>query len=295
MQVKPRDFTDRSPYLWADLPDAADFIAAGALTSDPALLAHFATEGYAVISNAVAAAAITAFRMEVRERLEDPEARVSIEYWADDGKRREAARHDKLGSPEAKVLDLHGRFDSTHALMFAPPVLAFLRDVFGEEPVAFQSLYFEYGSQQGAHQDTAFVYVDPPYKMVASWTGLEDVVPDSGELFFYPRSHSVGEVRFANGSKKIDWDDPHVAAYSQNLEKFAGQFGLERRRFLAKRGDVLFWTNDLIHGGEPTQVRTTRRSFVTHYCPLNASVPYARTWGLEPQPIPGGGYVLSAT
>jgi hypothetical protein len=37
-------------------------------------------------------------------------------------------------------------------------------------------------------------------------------------------------------------------------------------RFLAKRGEVLIWHANLLHGGEPVQARTCRRwSQVIHY------------------------------
>ena len=37
--------------------------------------------------------------------------------------------------------------------------------------------------------------------------------------------------------------------------------------FAAKRGDVLIWHADLVHGGNPVSRSITRKSVVTHYCP----------------------------
>jgi ectoine hydroxylase-related dioxygenase (phytanoyl-CoA dioxygenase family) len=48
--------------------------------------------------------------------------------------------------------------------------------------LAFQSLYFRWGSRQDIHQDTVFVKVSSPMEMVASWVALEDIQTDSGEL-----------------------------------------------------------------------------------------------------------------
>jgi ectoine hydroxylase-related dioxygenase (phytanoyl-CoA dioxygenase family) len=195
-----------------------------------------------------------------------------------------------LGWREAKVLDLHTKLRSSHRLSFAPAILAFPRDAFQDDPVAFQSLYFEY-----AHQDTAFVPVDPPFQLIASWIALEEVLPGSGELFYYPGSHAMGDVRFANGGKAMDGNDPDAKNNSAKLEGFARNAGLQRCRYRPKRGDVLFWINDLMHGGEPIGTRHTRRSLATHYCPRGASVPYARERGLQSVPTTNGGFILAAT
>jgi hypothetical protein len=81
---------------------------------------------------------------------------------------------------------VHYHLPSSHDLIFSPSILKFLWDLFGEAPVAFQGLYFEYGSAQGAHNDTAFVYVEPASLFAASWIALEDIKPNTGELFYYP-------------------------------------------------------------------------------------------------------------
>ena len=106
------------------------------------------------------------------------------------------ASADKFACREAKVLDLHVRLRIAQELIFALPIMDFLSDVFREEPVAFRTLYFENGSQQGAHQDTAFVYTEPSFRFAASWIALEDVGAGTSELFYYPRSHKLHDLLF---------------------------------------------------------------------------------------------------
>jgi ectoine hydroxylase-related dioxygenase (phytanoyl-CoA dioxygenase family) len=173
--------------------------------------------------------------------------------------------------------------------------LGFLRDVFQEDPVAFQTLYFEYGSTQGAHNDTAFVYVDPPYKFLASWIALEDIDSETGELFYYPGSHKIGDQVFANGGKMFDPKDEHAPTYSRTLDEMMAAHGLSRSTFVPRARDVLFWSADLVHGGTEITKRRTRRSLVTHYCPRSAVVPYARSLGRTPVQTPEGGWIVSAT
>jgi len=103
----------------------------------------------------------------MREALSVPDSDIKMTYWDTTGHHHEIARIDRLHNKEAKVLDLH-----TGDLIFAPAILDFLTDIFQDDAVTFQSLYFENGSQQGCHQDTAFVYVEPPYQFAACWIAL---------------------------------------------------------------------------------------------------------------------------
>lgn len=49
---------------------------------------------------------------------------------------------------------------------------------------SFQGLTFEQGSGQGLHQDTAYVVVDRPLELAATWVALEDIREGSGELMY---------------------------------------------------------------------------------------------------------------
>ena len=294
MQLRTKNYSDNNRYLWVDLPSAKSRLQVEDqyFRSDPTLLATFTDQGYVVASNAVDPGAVDVFLTDLESLLEHPGQHIAMTFWDTDGKHQESARREYLDKTEAKVLDLHTRLSSAHRLIFSPVILDFLRDVFEDEPVAFQSLYFEYGSQQGAHQDTAFVYVDPPNHFVASWIALEDVEPGTGELFYYPGSQKLDDIIFASGSKALTGSDPAAASYSRELEGIAAERGLVRTRFLPRRTDVLFWASDLIHGGEPIARRRTRRSLVTHYAPRRSVIPYAQSAGREPSQAAGGGWVI---
>ena len=153
----------------------------------------------------------------------------------------------------------------------------FLAILFEGPPLLFQTLGFEYGSQQGIHQDTAYVVVDSPLAMVGVWIALEDVVEGSGELQYYDGSHRLPEYQF--GGKFKHWDatrdgqEPH-AEWSSLLHQNAQAMNLPLLTFRPRKGSVLFWHADLAHGGSPiTKPGTTRRSLVGHYCPA-AATPY---------------------
>ena len=300
MERRKKNYTSKAQFLWTDLPDASQTLAAGKKfwrrrwRSQPEILKHFIEQGYAIGKSMVAAADVERFASDLDAALREPESRLKMTYWDASAQHHyDVARPEKLEYREAKVLDVHVKVPSSQKIVFAPKILAFLRDVFQDEPVAFQTLYFEYGSQQGAHQDTAFVYTDPAYHFVASWIALQDVVPDSGELFYYSGSQRLDDLLFADGTKALRPGDPDGVHYSKSLEQLAEEAGLKRAQFRPKRTEVLFWASDLIHGGEKMKSKSTRRSLVTHYCPRSAAVPYARDSGREAQRLDCGGWVIS--
>jgi ectoine hydroxylase-related dioxygenase (phytanoyl-CoA dioxygenase family) len=295
MQQRAKDYSRRKQFLWTDLPGAEK--KAGQWfrrwkTPVP-LLRQFIDEGYTISESAVEAADIETFGRDLDGALGNPASKLQMTFWDDTGHHYESATKEKLGNREAKVLDVHVRVPSSQNLIFAPPLLNFLRDVFQDEPLAFQTLYFENGSQQGAHQDTAFVYTDPPYHFLASWIALEDVAAGSGELFYYPGSQKLDDLIFSHGTKALPGNDPDAPRYSAILQEAAAAKDLKRASFLPKQSDVLFWASDLIHGGEPVQRPHTRRSLVTHYCPRKSVVPYAKNTKKIPERLANGGWVIS--
>lgn len=225
----------------------------------------FVQRGWAVIEKAVDDEVIDAMSHEIYSYIDAGKAECS--YWNESGKFYGFATRNDFRKPECKVVDLHYYLPAVQDVIFNRRLLDFFDVVMESKPHAFQSLYFEYGSGQGAHQDTAFVITDPPLNLLATWVALEDVQPDSGELFYYDKSHNLPHILFEpKKKKKFDRADPLSYRYSDHLVQQCDEHGYEKLIFRPKKGDVLIWAADLVHGGEPTSRDVTRRSFVTHYC-----------------------------
>jgi hypothetical protein len=111
----------------------------------------------------------------------------------------------------------------------------------------------------------------------ATWIALQDIEEGSGELAYYDRSHRLPHYIFSNDSKHSDGD---TADYPHELEAACQTSQLAHHRLLAKKGDVFFWTADLVHRSHPLVLPpdTPRLSCVTHYCPAT-SMPH---WFREP-------------
>lgn len=163
--------------------------------------------------------------------------------------------------------------------LFASPRLAtFMTAIFEDRPLLFQSLSFDLGSEQGLHQDTAYVVVNKPMEMLACWIALEDVAPGSGELQYMVGSHRLGDFAgFApkkHWNSEIDGNDPHWRWFEWISEEGARR-NMPVEKFMAKRGDILIWHADLAHGGSPiTDLSLTRKSLVGHFCPAAARPNY---------------------
>ena len=297
MQLREKRFENETQWLWSDLPNHAAKAqgAALGLKSQPANVLQWVDHGYTILPEAVQGDLVGRFDSDMRQLIDRPDSGVMMTFWDTDGHHHQRAEQSLLAKREAKVLDLHTRLESAQRMIFAPKLMDFLTDVFQDDVVAFQSLYFEYGSQQGAHQDTAFVYTVPASHFAASWIALEDVVPGAGELFYYPGSQRLDDLIFADGTKALRGGDPDANNYSTILEQTATSAGHRRERLHIPRGTSLIWAADLVHGGEPVTLDHTRRSLVTHYCPLRAKVPYAEHLGLAPIAAGDRAWVIGAT
>lgn len=200
-----------------------------------------------------------------------------------------------------RIVDPIVNAPSAQLAAFIPEIKDFLTAIFGEEPLAFQSLYFERGSQQAMHQDTAYVVVSEPIRIAAAWIALEDVKPGTGELEYYPGSHKFDDFIFGvegepskSWNKNRDGQDMHQD-FLKGLDLQAEERGIERTSFLPKRGDVLLWHADLAHGGTKQLIgEATRRSVVVHYIPLSVQPNYMKfTSHVRPYEVVPGAFMSS--
>ena len=259
--------------LWTDRTDAAERLhakeARGTLDAEDArALRHWMERGYWIVPGAVSHEAIE--RMgRAADGLWDARGRdVLVEIAG-------AVRpyRPELRGEHCKLVDLYAISAPALELALSAPVQRFLRLVFEGAPTLFQSLSFERGSEQPPHQDTAYVPVVPPLAFAAAWVALEDIRPGSGELAYYPGSHRMGEFLFGgqrNWNRERDGLDAQRRYHEWLLAETSAR-GLARETFRPKKGDVLFWSADLAHGGSPIEDRAlSRKSFVCHYCAADA-------------------------
>lgn len=150
-----------------------------------------------------------------------------------------------------------------------PDLLRILSFLLGKPVIPFQSLNFVQGSEQRAHSDSIHMTTEPQGYLIATWTALEDCAPDSGLLHYYPGSHRLPYLMsdgYDSGNTALTIGSENNKHYEDAIAKLIAENGLQPRVFEAKRGDVLIWHANLLHGGSPiSRPGATRRSMVCHY------------------------------
>ena len=274
-------FNSRFGGLWTDMASAPAIARArlerGELSEqDYRDIMFWIANGYVIIPHAVPEKLVDAFNFDIDDIFERPRDGVWISASVDG---RNVQRHVQKGDDaktdiSLRVIDTYTQLRSARDVMFAPAIFRFLSLVFQRGSLAHQSLYFHRGSQQGFHQDTAFVRVSSPMELCASWVALEDIKENSGELMYLPGSHRFPEFLFGGDSKWLHPGCGDLPQFFDHLNACAKRFGVEAQLFRPKKGDALIWSADLVHGGSFHDGKHTRRSLVTHYCPVDIDPMY---------------------
>ena len=81
---------------------------------------------------------------------------------------------------------------------------------------------------------------------------------------------------FEGQHKWMPTKSPEYEHFLDFLHQRCQKLGLERQVFHPKKGEVLFSSADLAHGGRQQLTEgLTRKSIVTHYCPFNCDSVYS--------------------
>ena len=248
---------------WIDRPDAPERIAqmqsAGEITqSEAQMLQRFIRDGFVVLDETLPS--------EMVERANSALDRaVEEKYQGYDYGTSTRLEQMHQGFPEIRDIWLHA------------PVHRFLSLVFESPSQPCQSLVYVFGSQQDAHQDTVHLTPFPAGLMCGVWFALEDVRPDSGELCVYPGSHRLPRVYMKDvqcGKVRGDWNEFGEKVVGRWGDLLA-ESGIEPLPYLAKKGDILVWHENLMHAGSVRRDKSlSRRSVVTHNFAKGAIVYY---------------------
>jgi hypothetical protein len=142
------------------------------------------------------------------------------------------------------------------------PIQELLTVMYERKPIPFQTLNFKWGSQQGYHSDSIHFTSIPDRYMCGVWVALEDVDEQNGPLSYYPGSHRVPQFRAFEPGIEPDRYNRFEATQQEVMHRL----GVEPVDLMARKGDVLIWTSNLLHGGRPiVREGSTRWSQVTHY------------------------------
>lgn len=169
---------------------------------------------------------------------------------------------------ERRIQDAWKFDDDVRAIATNQAILDLLGKLYGRGAFPFQTLNFPVGTQQDAHTDAVHFSSLPERFMCGVWLAMEDIGPEAGPLFYLPGSHRWPPLnnsligRRGHGSTLNSAQDPYAQAWRMLREAY----GATEEMFLARKGQALIWTANLLHGGShQTDPRLTRWSQVTHY------------------------------
>lgn len=262
--------------MWIDRADWRQQVGARGLSQEMTqLVADFVADGFIVLKGGADLALVDAFQAKIETSFRGGNRGLLYQRHGSQETLQLDGPVSRLGT---RVVDCFVALPEALRLFSSPRLVEFLSMIFVDKPLLFQSLSFDQGSQQGLHQDTAYVVVDRPMELAACWIALEDVREGSGELMYVPGSHRLPDWSFGEGRKHwdeaADGHEPHDQ-WGRRLREFAAGSPRGVERFLARKGDILVWHADLAHGGSPvTDPTLTRQSLVGHFCPASARPRY---------------------
>jgi ectoine hydroxylase-related dioxygenase (phytanoyl-CoA dioxygenase family) len=289
--AEPPLYRSRYGGLWVDRSDAHGILDArrtrGEVSeADAELLGHFIDFGYVVFPKVVDEAVIDDYLDLFEAAWDAPPDLIWVEC-----QRKVVSIDRKYYDKSATASDVHSCFARAGELIFPSPVLRFLTQIYERPPVVFLTRTMRKGSEERLHFDTGGLTLTEPLSLANSWLALEDVRPFSGEFHFIPGSHHIPELLHFGTDKghKGDYDE-HYRILMTAL-RMCEERGLKAETFMAKKGDMLIWHADLMHGALWIQDRQrTRKSLVAHFMPLGVMPTYVDFSKINAVPYPTGGY-----
>ncbi|MBV9506918.1 MAG: phytanoyl-CoA dioxygenase family protein [Acidobacteriia bacterium] len=154
-----------------------------------------------------------------------------------------------------------------------------IAEVLQGDPIRVSALSQLWGSEATPHADTSIVWRGPWQTACRAWCALEDIHPEAGPLFLYPKTHLTtgdtyrDEVLSADpkfidvlgelGQGQLRGDEFHLRAkplFEAARDLIAARVAdLQRVSFPIRRGDVVVFSFQTIHGGEPIIDKSRRR------------------------------------
>jgi len=278
-------FPYAGPFPWLDQPDAEARIeeknASGLINDREAELCRtWHRDGYLILERAIEPELLD----ETWAAYEDAIAAGVI-----DVKPESAAPDDPW---PGRFLDPHFKVPELCQILRHPALLHWVELLMERTPAPFQTITSHKGSQQREHSDSIHMTTYPIGYLSACWVAFEDIHPDSGPLIYYPGSHRLPyifshDVGIEEEDYRTNGQQSYHEKYEPRIQEVLAAERIEPHYFLAKKGDVLFWHANLIHGGSPRRnMRLSRRALVNHYF-VEGAICYHDLSASNPKPYSG--------
>lgn len=263
--LRAEHFPYSGPYPWLDHEDAVEQIERKGLSEAEAVLCRYwAQNGYIIIPGLFDEATLDSVWEGYERAIRDGKIKLPPEPAAPDD------------PYPGRALNPHKKVGEFCQILKYPGLLHHIRLLMEREPKPLQTIASHKGSQQGLHSDSIHMTTYPLGYLTAAWIAFEDIHPDSGPLVYYPGSHRLPyvfskDVGISEDDFKREGYGPYHARYEPRIRELVAE--MEPQYFHAKKGDVLIWHANLVHGGSARKnIALSRRAVVTHFFVKNAFV-----------------------
>jgi ectoine hydroxylase-related dioxygenase (phytanoyl-CoA dioxygenase family) len=236
---------------WFDRPDADNYITK--LLNNNSIneyeskcLKQFVEDGYMVLESLIDEDLIFSVNKEIDEAIEQ-------KY------------QDYTKGSSQRIEHLHFHYPNINKLFMDHRYRRMIDVIFGVKARPCQTLTFVNGSQQPAHQDLIYLTPFPAGYMCGTWIALQDVYENSGELVVYPKSHRDKRIYMRDIGCKKNTSDSNE--FNSTIYPMWAEVAKKYKPYIyrPKKGDVLIWHENLLHGGSKRiNESLERRSVVIH-------------------------------
>ncbi|MBL93183.1 MAG: hypothetical protein CMH56_15390 [Myxococcales bacterium] len=128
-----------------------------------------------------------------------------------------------------------------------------------EQFVSWQDMFFDRSTGTIDHQDSWYLDTRPNGYLVGAWYALEDIHPECGPFYVYPKSHALPRLE-----RHLDHDEFR----KKSLDQITAA-KITKEKAMLRKGDLLLWHPFLLHGSESCENEAhSRKSFTSHFFPL---------------------------
>ena len=175
----------------------------------------------------------------------------------------------ELGRDSYSINTAHLRFSRIYELVKHPKIVGPVRDLLGDNLVAWGSHFFcklpHDGKQVDWHQDSTYWPLSPT-KTVTVWLAIDDAAPENANMRFIPRSHLHGLIDYDQSDNASDVltmvvDNPESYGDAPvDVSLKAGQFSMH--------------SDQLLHGSEANNSDHRRCGLTIRYASADVQAWY---------------------
>ncbi|WP_233829228.1 phytanoyl-CoA dioxygenase family protein [Paraburkholderia sp. ZP32-5] len=167
-----------------------------------------------------------------------------------------------------RTLNPHFKVPAIREMLFDARMNQIVSLLLGVKSAPFQTIGGHKSSEQLEHSDSIHMSTYPNGYLVANWIAFEDIHPDSGPLVYHPGTHKLPylmstELGMPFGCGYSAYHD----IYEPAIQRVIAEKSNGPHYFYPKKGDVLLWHANLLHGGSKLRDarHASRKALVCHF------------------------------